>query len=374
MGCGRRQHGAAMVFFVLALSALSGACLWWDLKARAVHAIEARGRASGAVFAQWLRAAHHLAQTEEARYRSLIGSSGGVAVVPATLRGAGLVPAWMPARTDAGQRITLGVIDDGRGVPMAFALASPTSALSETYRESFVAGAARSRVHDIAGVDREGQARRWRGAIENVLGRSLERGELYATADVGLTHDRRVLYRRAQPGHPGAAEMETALVFAGGAGISDIGGLAVLRAEVAEGLVVGTALRAGGSLVSDTAAVGGDVRVRHVEGQGLRVEAGLRTGHWNTAGVRAGGLAVRTELTAANAAVSGTVDGPGAFTIDRDLRATGVGGATLMSERVEAWRASGSLEVGGEVEAHYLAGEDAAFEGTVTVTGKCVGC
>ena len=45
-----------------------------------------------------------------------------------------------------------------------------------------------------------------------------------------------------------------------------------------------------------------------------------------------------------------------------------------MSERVEAWGAPGTLAASGGVEAHYSVGERAVFNGTVTVTGECMGC
>ena len=113
-----------------------------SLETRAVQDMESRGRAAGALFAQWFRAAHDLAQSEEAYYRSLIALHGGVLMPDRAVRSAGLVADWMSTRTDAGQMITLGTIDDGRRVPMAFALATPTRALSALFLESFIAGAA----------------------------------------------------------------------------------------------------------------------------------------------------------------------------------------------------------------------------------------
>ena len=254
-----------MMMSALLLTALAGAGMLRALEGRTKQDVEAQAHAAGAVFAQWFRAAHHFTQSEEEHYRTLVASQGGVLVPGDALRSAGLAPDWLPARTDAGQTIALGVLDDGRGVPMAFALASPTRPLSALHLESFVAGAAANRVGDVAGPGRAARATRWRAAIERVLGRPLERGELYATADAGIAHDRRVVYRREQPGHAGRSRMETALVFGADAGISDVGDLDARRAELAEGLTVGT-LRAGGGLVAQRARVRGEARAPSAEG------------------------------------------------------------------------------------------------------------
>ena len=370
---GGRQGGAAMVLCVLLLAALAGTGMLWSLEARAVKDLEARARAAGAVFAQWFQAAHHLAQSEEARYRDLVALHGGVPIPAAVVRSAGLAPAWMSARTDAGQAITLGVIDDGRGVPMAYALATPARPLSALYLESFVAGAAANRVGDVAGPGREAQATRWQGAIEQVLGRRLGPGELYATADAGIAHDRRVVYRRAQPGRPGQSRMETSLVFGGGAGISDVGELDTARAELAEGLTVGT-LQTRGRLDAQRASVEGDVQAPHLEGRGVAVRAALAGSQWNTGRVGARSLVVETELAASGAEASGTVFAPDTLVSDRGVEAAALRSSRAMSERLDAWGASGRLGASAGVDALYSVGERAVFRGTVTVTRECAGC
>lgn len=369
----RGQRGAALLSFVLILSALAGAGMLRDLEARAARDMEARARAAGALFAQWFRATHHLAQSEEAHYRTLVAAQGSAPVRPAELRRTGLVPPWMPERTDAGQTLTLGVIDDGRGVPMAFALATSTEALSPLYREGFVAGAAANRAGDVAGPGREARATRWQGAIERALGRPLERGELYATADAGIAHDRRVVYRREQPGRAGQSRMETSLAFGDGAGISDVGALDALRAEVADRLSAGT-LQTGGGLAARSARVEGDLHARHAEGQGVTVRAALGASHWGTGTLEARRLGVDAELAAHGVKATGEVGAPGELVIDRGFEAQRVRSAKAMSERVEAWGAPGTLAASGGVEAHYSVGERAVFNGTVTVTGECMGC
>ena len=370
---GAREGGAAMVLCVLLLAALAGTGMLWSLEVRAVKDMEARARVAGAVFAQWFQAAHHLAQSEEARYRSLVALHGGGPIPAAVLRSAGLAPAWMSTRTDAGQAITLGVIDDGRGVPMAYALATPARPLSALYLENFVAGAAANRVGDVAEPGREAQATRWQGAIEQVLGRRLGPGELYASADAGIAHDRRVVYRRAQPGRSGRSRMETALVFGGGAGISDVGELDTARAELAGGLTVGT-LHTGGRLDAQRARVAGEVRARHLEGQGVTVRAALAGSQWRTGRVGARSLVVETELAAGGAEASGTVVAPDTLVSDRDIEATALRSSRAMSEGLEAWGAPGRLGASAGVDALYSVGERAVFRGTVTVTGECAGC
>ncbi len=362
-----------MMMSALLLTALAGAGMLLDLERRSARDMEARAGAAGALFAQWFRAAHHLAQSEEAHYRNLVALHGGVSVPGARLRRAGLVPAWMPGRTDAGQALTLGVIDDGRGVPMAFALASPEGPLSALYLESFVAGAAANRVGDVAGPGREAQATRWQRAIEQVLGRPLEPGELYATADAGVPYDHRIVYRRAQPGRAGQARMETTLAFAGDAGISAVGELDAQRAGLAEGLRVGT-LRAGGGLATRSASVEDEVRALHLGGQSVAVDGVLSASRWDSGPLGAGSVTVETELSAHAAAATGAVAAPGTLAIARRLEATSVRGATMMSERLEAWGSPGRVEASGGVEAYYSAGERAAFRGRVTVTRWCAGC
>lgn len=362
-----------MMMSALLLTALAGAGMLWDLEGRARQDMEARARTAGAVFAQWFQAAHHLAQSEETHYRHLVALQGGVLVPGDALRSTGLVPDWLPVRTDAGQTIALGVLDDGRGVPMAFALASPVRPLSALHLESFVAGAAANRVGDVAGPGRETQATRWQGAIERVLGRPLERGELYATADAGIVHDRRVVYRRVQPGRAGQSQMETALMFGSDAGIADVGDLDARHAELAEGLTADT-LRAGGSLVARSASVEEEVRARHVEGRGVAVRGVLAASHWNSGTLEARRLAVETELGARGATATGAVTVPGDLVIGGSMEATTARSPGVMSERLQAWGAAGRVGASAGVEALYSVGERAVFDGRVTVTEGCAGC
>ena len=328
-----------MVMSALLLSALAGAVMLRALEVRKVQDMEARARMGGAVFAQWFQAAHHLAQSEEAHYRDIVARRGGGLIAGTALRSADLVPAWLPASTDAGQAITLGVIDDGQGVPMAFALASPAQPLSLLYLGSFVAGAAENRVGDIAGPGRNTRSARWRAAIEAVLGRALQRGELYATTDAGIAHDRRVLYRRAQPGRSGHSRMETPLRFAGEAGISEIGTLVARRSEFAEGLTVGT-LQSGGGLAAKRAEVKGELRARHAAGQSVAVHGVLSGSRWTTGTIEAANLGVETELAALAATALERAAAPVALAIDGTLEASIAQSPQVMSEGLAAWRAA----------------------------------
>ena len=362
-----------MMISALMLVALAGGAMLWNLEVRAVQDTEARARAAGAHFAQWFRAAHHLTQSEEAHYRNLVTMHGALPLPSDSLKGAGLVPAWISTRSDTGQTITLGVLNDGHGVPMAFALATPTRPLSPFFLEGFVAGAAANRVGEVAGPGRPSRATRWRGAIERVLGRALQRGELYATADVGIAHDRRVLYRREQPGRAGVARMGTSLYFAEGAGISDVGDLDALRAEVTGDLTVG-ALDAQGNLIAQSANVSGAVRTQNAHGQDVEVRASLDASSLGTGELTARNLLIETELASRTAHASGAVTAPGDFATNEVLEASGAWSDALMSERLEAWGASGRLEAGGSVAAYHSVGERARFDGRVTVTGRCSGC
>ena len=362
-----------MMMSALLLTALAGAGMLRALEGRTKQDVEARAHAAGAVFAQWFRAAHHVTQSEEEHYRTLVASQGGALFPGDALRSAGLVPDWLPARTDAGQTIALGVLDDGRGVPMAFALASPTRPLSALHLESFVAGAAANRVGDVGGPGRTARSTRWRGAMERVLGRPLERGELYATADAGIAHDRRVVYRREQPGRVGQSRMETALVFGSDAGISDVGDLDARRAELAEGLTVGT-LRAGGGLVAQRARARGEVRAPSAEGHDVTVNDSLTSSLWNAGTVDANSVVIEAQLGASGGTASGAVTAPGNLMIDRSLDVTAMGSPKTASERLDAWGAPGRVAASAGVEALYSVGERAVFDGRVTVTGACAGC
>ena len=362
-----------MMISALVLVALAGAATLWNLEVRAVRDTEARARAAGAHFAQWFRAAHHLTQSEEMHYRNLVALHGALPLPSHSLKSAGLVPDWISARTDAGQTIALGILNDGRGVPMAFALASPTRPLSPLFLEGFVAGAAANRVGEVAGPGRHSRATPWQDAIERVLGRALQRGELYATADVGITHDRRVLYRREQPGRAGVARMGASLHFAEGAGISGVGDLDTELAELSEDLTVGT-LEAQDNLTAQSVKASGAVRTQRAGGRDVEVRGSLDASSLGTGELTARNLLIETELASRTAHASESVAAPGDFATNEVLEASGARSDTLMSERIEAWGASGRLEAGRSVAAHHSVGERAKYDGRVTVTGQCSGC
>ena len=362
-----------MMMFALVLTALAGAGILRSLETRAVRDMESRGRAAGALFAQWFRATHHLAQSEEAHYRNLVALHGGVRIPSSAIRSAGLIPGWMSIRTDAGQTISLGSIDDGHGVPMAFAVATPRRALSALYLENFVAGAAENRAGDIAGPGRNAQASRWQPAIERVLGRALAPGELFATADTGIANDRRVVYRRAQPGRGEGARMETSLRFAYGAGVTEVDELDALDAEVRERLTVGT-LRTGAGLIASSTNAEGDVRTRLAEGGDVTVNTSLNAEHLHAGEVGAGSLTVETELSSPRVRSSGGVSAAGTSMVSRDLVSLDASIANLAGERVDAWGASGTFQARNRVRTRHSVGERAVFGGPVIVQRECAGC
>ena len=362
-----------MMMSALLLTALAGAGMLRSFEARAARDMEARARSAGAHFAQWFRAAHHLTQARDPQYRSLIALHGGISLPSDSLRDSGLLPAWMPSRTDAGQELSLGIIDDGRGVPMAFAVATPTRPLSPRYLESFVAGAVENRVGDVAGPHRESRATRWREAIERVLGRTLQAGELFATADAGIAYDRRVVYRREQPGRFGQTRMETPLFFADGAGISGVDELDSLGAELVDGLTVGS-LQVPDMIVAGNASVSGEVGAHQGKGGDVTIHASLGASSFRADEVAVGHLMVETELASRNAQSTGEVTALGNTLIDGDLNAAETRSNELESERLEAWNAAAELDVSGRIGAYSSTGEHAEIDGPVIVTGGCAGC
>ena len=199
-----------------------------------------------------------------------------------------------------------------------------------------MAGAAENRAGDIAGPGRNAPASRWQPAIERVLGRALEAGEVFATADTGIANDRRVVYRRAQPGRGGGARMETSLHFGDGAGITGVGELDALDAEVQEGLTVGT-LRTGAGLIAASARAEGDVRTRLAESGDVTVNTSLNARYLHTGVFGAGSLSVETELSSHRVRSSGALSAAGTSVVNRDPRFIG------RENRTPCWRAGGCV-------------------------------
>ena len=232
----RTERGYAEIVAVLMLAVVGLGWAALDFQRRAQAEEYARGRGSGAVFASWLLAAHRRAQEFEDAYRAALGSAIGVPIdIAADLRTTGLAPGWLVTETVLGQEIELGVIDDGAGVPMAFALADPTRLLTVPAEEGFMAGAAEGGVVGIEVLGSELGGETFSGgrraAIEAAIGRSLASDDLVAVADLGIAYDDRVIHRRDQPGRPYLSEMRTDLGFADpdGSGPLPVPGIRVER-------------------------------------------------------------------------------------------------------------------------------------------------
>lgn len=313
------------------------------------------------------------------------------------------VPPGLPA--PAG--LTFGVMDDGAGVPMAWAVLTV---------EAFARGPARLGALDagLAAVGIGGEAGGPMSAREADIGAArgaaVPAGSLFATADRGLAYQEEALYRREQPGRPWAARMDADLdldgndMVSGGAfeareaattGDVEAGCTPVAPATTCTGVNVagraeaarlnagdleaesleGGSFRANGALAAGRLELSGaaGLRVRggtpsSVTASG-RVEAGsLRTvGRVDAALLVVGGaLTGVTDLTA----TSGGIDGR-ELVVDNDLRSAGgaavrvVGAGTLTAGSLSG---GGSIAVAGDAF-----GPSATISGTLTV-GTCNGC
>ena len=167
--------------------------------------------------------------------------------------------------------------------------------------------------------------------------------------------------------------METALHFGHGAGITEVGEIDALDAEVQERLTVGT-LRTGAGLIASSTKAEGDVRARLAEGGDVKVNTSLNAEHLRTDEFGAGSLSVGTELSSHRVRSSGAVSAAGTSVVSRDLVSLDARAASLAGERVDAWGASGTFEARDRVRARYSVGERAVFGGSVTVRGECAGC
>lgn len=241
----RTERGYTEIVAVLMLAVVGLAWAALDFQRRAEAEEYARGRAAGAVFASWLLTAHRRAQEFEDGYRTALAGDLGVPIdIAADLQATGLAPGWLVTETVLGQQILLGVIDDGAGVPMAFAVADPSRLLTIPAEEGFAAGAAEGGVVGIEVLSSELGAETFSGGrqagIEDAIGRVLGTDDLVAVADLGIAYDDRVIHRRAQPGRPYLSEMRTDLGFVDpdGSGPLPVAGLRVERDTHGNGGVV----------------------------------------------------------------------------------------------------------------------------------------
>ena len=197
----RRREGGADLFAVVLLATVAIAALtgWYAGEIRRSAANQ--HLAIGSVFAAWLAAAHRA--TQENDFVPLISTGGGV-LTTARLRALGAVPPGLPDALK-GATITLGVIDDGNGVPMAFAILSDTQADAVPDIRRGMARAGIVAIEPAGGPP--GSMAHHRSAIETATGALLPPSALFVTADTIPVHAG-LLHRRPQPGRPWLTRME----------------------------------------------------------------------------------------------------------------------------------------------------------------------
>ena len=312
----RYARGAGALVAVLLLLAVAGAALATYYAAEDDARRRALDRAAGRTFAAWMLAAHRASQERD--FSGRLAGGTGFALTAAELRGFGAVPPGLPDRAGPDTTFTVGIVDDGAGVAMAFGvLESPRDGAVPAMRGGAVEAGLAALVE--TGGDETPMTARL-PAIERALGRPLPPGTLYATADWGVRYQDDVLYRRPQPGRPWLNRMETVL---------DAGGHDLRAAGDATGrsaTVAGDAEADGGAVDGDAAAA--RVRAASLEAgelgaAALAVSAALLVGRIRVVGavsagsvaatgrLEAGGLQTTGELTADTlaAAQSATVDG-----------------------------------------------------------------
>ena len=347
-----------MLFGVLLLMAFAFAMLAVHHRDLAGAALEDRREAAGRLFAAWFLAAHRASQERD--YSSAIAGSG-LALTTDDLRLAGAVP---PGLKEDG-RIVLGLVDDGHGVPMAFAVFTGASAEAAA---GLRAGALLAGLREVAHASSPGGAMaRHRAAIEAALGAPLDAGALYVTADGGLAWRNDLLHRRPQPGRPWLNRMASDLA-AGASGILDASRIAAR------------------SLAGRTGASAGAVTVAgDASAAGLRGGGGL-----DTAALDTPSLDVVRELSVGTFVAAGLVSAP-SVDVTGGLQASSLAAASLAAQalaggsRVRVAReaavrsvAAGSLGPGTAIAAGRLAtgrlyGPRLDVAGTL-VAGRCAGC
>ncbi len=344
----RRFRGSAEVFGVLLLMTLAFAFLAHHHRERVATAIAERDEAAGRLLAAWFLAAHRTVQ--EGTWPRLSGE-----LLP---RDVAAPPGLKPDR-----RIRLGLIDDGNGVAMAFAVFTPRG--GEAVRQVRVGAleGGLSRLEE-AGIS-SGPMARHQAAIETALGTSLAPRALYLTADAGLRWRNGILHRRAQPGRPWLNRMEESL----DAGSFAIGDALRIRSR---------AVTSSGSAEAGSTRVTGSLGAASLDGVRLA-----------TAGFEATRLVIDTDLSVGALAARGALGAAsaGAVTslLGASLEADGVTAQTLISgagvtvRGDAAWKDAAAGTFDGRtlrapaLDTGRLFGPDLDVTGTLAVD-RCSGC
>ena len=337
---------------------------------------------TGRAFGTWLQVAH--AATMRNDYRAALAASpNGFSVAPGSLPGR---PPGL--RTPAG--MTLGMMSDGDGVPMAWAVLE----VDEQERGPARNGAFESGLADVAvrGGNAGAMADRAVG-VGLARGAAIPAGALFATADLAVAYEEDVLYRRRQPGRPWANRMEAELEFGG----NDLDGAGRVEGQAAE--TTGGAESRGQGSVEGNATVArwtsGEMEAAEVDAATMTVTGnvsggtGRFDGTLNSGSVRAnlrvdaGSIATVGPVDAGLLVVGGSLDlvgSSGVLTssgrfVGRELTVTGNLGTGRATAR---GLAAGRLEAGGVTGQGVSAtgamfGPSARISGTMTV-GSCNGC
>ena len=390
---GRHTRGASALMAVMLLGLLAGAALLLWHERDADDRRRAAARDDGRLLAVWLKVAHDATMISDYR-TALAADLDGFALAPASLPGA---PPGLPVPVG----LTLGVMDDGFGVPMAWAaLAVDGFARASARLGALDAGMAAVGVGGEAGglmSDRE-------AAVGAARGTAVPAGSLFATAFPGLPFQEEALYRRAQPGRPWASRMEAALdldgndVRAGGAfrgrlawttGDVDVEGVCVPVPPATECSEVDVAGRLGAASLSvgglDAETVEGPALAvtEEAEAGRIEVEKGVAAATVTASGrIDAGSLRTIGRVTAQLLVIGGSLSGGAGLTVrnggidGRELAVlnglTSTGPATARTV-LGGGLTAGSVDGGSVAVAGDAFGPSATVTGTLTV-GSCRGC
>lgn len=364
----RYRRGAGALVAVLLLAALAGTGLAAHYAAQHSARQLAAAFHAGRVFGEWVLVAHRA--TQERDFGVRLEVEPAFVVTPAALRSWGVVPPGLPAQAGRNASFTVGIMDDGNGVPgippvaMAFGVLEPARPeVAPALRRGAISAG-------LAALADAGSAETAMAvhvpAIRSALGRPLAVDALYVTADAGLRYRDQTLYRRAQPGRPGLNRMETAL---------DAGGNDVTGAASAEGFTADISDEAD---VEGTSTVTGDAHVAQLAADSLEagalgaasltVSADLLVGRAAAGTVSAGTAETGGRLEAASLTTAGTVT---AETLAAAGTVQVAGAASVRAMDGEVLTLSGEMRAE-RIESTGLHGPDASVD--ALSVGSCGGC
>lgn len=174
--------------------------------------------ATGKNLSAWLYYTHLYVNDNQGTFAGV----PGMVITQNTLTSIRLAPDWLSTTTHPDDTITLGVIDDGNGVPMAFVVWNTTIPLPLDFRDtildglSLTQGIAKNTHAGIAGITNIiGTSLTHQPSIEAAIGYPLEVGDIVLTADIAIEYNFTAFYRKSQPGHPELNQMQDNLDLGG---------------------------------------------------------------------------------------------------------------------------------------------------------------